>query len=400
MTGLLPPVHSDGVIRAGIQADDLTGACDTGGAFAARGLPTLVLLPDAAIPSPPPEILVLDTESRGCPAPEARARAHAAAAQLAARSPALLYKKVDSTLRGAVAAELGGALEGAGRLRVILAPAFPAQGRTVVEGILRIDGRPATETAIARDPGFPPTGASVLALLGVGGPHPVSPVPLATVRRGPAAVAARLARSTGSLVSDAESDADLAVLATAIEGLPVLLAGSAGFATALAARLTGVAPQPAVHPRRPLFVVSGSAHPATRAQVARLETRGFPGTWLGSEAAGDRLPPDGAFLAAHPEPANTDDPRRGAMAVRLAEATRQRLERGAPRTLLLTGGETAYSVCRALGVTGIALAGQVEPGLPIGALLGGPFAGLGVITKAGGFGDPDTLVRLYEGATR
>ncbi|MBI3457512.1 MAG: four-carbon acid sugar kinase family protein [Candidatus Rokubacteria bacterium] len=388
------------MIRAGIQADDLTGACDTGGAFAARGLPTLVLLPDTAIPSPPPEILVLDTESRGRPASEARAQAHAAAVQLAARSPALLYKKVDSTLRGAVAAELGGALEGAGRLRVILAPAFPAQGRTVVEGILRIDDRPATETAIARDPGFPPTGASVLALLGVGGPHPVSPVPLATVRRGPAAVATRLARSTGSLVCDAESDADLAVLATATEGIPSLLAGSTGFATALAARLTGVSAQPAARPRRPLLVVSGSAHPATRAQMARLETRGLPGTWLGSETADDRLAPGGAFLAAYPEPANTDTPGREAMAVRLAEATRQRLERDAPRTLLLTGGETAYSVCRALGVTGIALAGQVEPGLAIGALLGGPFAGLGVITKAGGFGDPDTLVRVYEGATR
>src|SRR3972149_3085955 len=57
----------------------------------------------------------------------------------------------------------------------------------------------------------------------------------------------------------------------------------------------------------------------------------------------------------------------------------------------LTGGETAYSVCRALGADGIALAGEVEPGLAIGTLLGGPFAGLAVITKAGGFGDPETL---------
>jgi uncharacterized protein YgbK (DUF1537 family) len=62
----------------------------------------------------------------------------------------------------------------------------------------------------------------------------------------------------------------------------------------------------------------------------------------------------------------------------------------------LTGGETAYSVCRALGSAAIALAGELEPGVPVGVLLDGPYGGLTVVTKAGGFGDPETLQRLYE----
>jgi hypothetical protein len=52
-----------------------------------------------------------------------------------------------------------------------------------------------------------------------------------------------------------------------------------------------------------------------------------------------------------------------------------------------------------LAAEGIALAGEVEPGLAVGRLIGGPFAGLAVITKAGGFGDPETLARIEEALT-
>ncbi|HEV8307261.1 MAG TPA: four-carbon acid sugar kinase family protein [Methylomirabilota bacterium] len=385
------------VVQAGIQADDLTGACDTGAPFAGRGLRTLVLFPEAAIPAAPPDVLVLDTESRELPAAEARGRARAAVARLAECAPAVLYKKVDSTLRGAVAAELAGALEGARRPCAILAPAFPAQRRTVVEGRLRIGGIDAADTAVARDPAFPATGADVLALLGETGPRPIGLIPLATVRRGPAALAARLAREPGraggALVCDAETDTDLAVLAGVTAHPPPLLAGSAGLAAALAARQPGGS-RTSIRLRRPLLVVSGSAHPVTHAQLARLEARGARGTWLSGEGP---LPVEDATFVAAGAQASADDPaRRAATVAALVQTARDHVERITPATLLLTGGETAISVCRRLGARGIALAGQLEPGLALGTLLGGPFDGLTVITKAGGFGDPDTLRRVWE----
>jgi uncharacterized protein YgbK (DUF1537 family) len=361
-------------MRVGLQADDLTGACDAGAAFAARGLPTVVLLPDAPLPAPPPQVLVLDTESRGRDAAEARVRAREAATRLLGCGPALLFKKVDSTLRGAIAAELAGTLEGTGRRAALLAPSFPAQHRTVRDGVLHVAGQAAGETAIARDPTFPPTGDRVLALLGADGPHPAGFVPLATVRRGPAAVAARLARFEAVLACDAETDADLDVLAAASERVPVLLAGSAGLATALAARTAREPLRPTPRPRAPLLVVAGSVHPVTRAQLARLQERGIGGLWPPVQGQADRA----------------------AVVRELAEAARRQVGQAAPGTLLLTGGETAYSVCRALGADGIALAGELEPGLAIGALVGGAFEGLAVVTKAGGFGDAETLVRLHE----
>jgi len=359
-------------MRVGIQADDLTGACDTGAVFAARGLATVVLLPDAPLPATLPDVLVIDSESRGRPAAEARRRALGAATRLAAAGPARLYKKVDSTLRGALAAELGGVLDGLGCRRALLAPALPAQRRAVADGLLRVGGRPAGETAVARDPAFPATGASVPALLGGDGPHPVVVVPLATVRSGPVAVRRRLDRYDAAFVCDAETDGDLAVLAAAADGWPGLIAGSAGLAAALAGRLPG---RPASPPalRRPLLVVAGSAHPVTREQAERLAARGVP-VLTAPPAAGDRA----------------------ALVQALAESARGEIERSSPRTVLLTGGETAYSVCRALGAAAIALGGEVEAGVAFGALVDGPFAGLAVLTKAGGFGDPDTLVRVHE----
>lgn len=55
--------------------------------------------------------------------------------------------------------------------------------------------------------------------------------------------------------------------------------------------------------------------------------------------------------------------------------------------LFLTGGETAVYCCQALGATGIEVISEVTPGIPIGRLVGGPFQGLPIVTKAGAFGD-------------
>ena len=59
--------------------------------------------------------------------------------------------------------------------------------------------------------------------------------------------------------------------------------------------------------------------------------------------------------------------------------------------LVLTGGDTARAVLQAIGVTGLRVWGEAEPGVPCSTAIGawqGP-----VITKAGGFGDPSTLMR-------
>ena len=62
--------------------------------------------------------------------------------------------------------------------------------------------------------------------------------------------------------------------------------------------------------------------------------------------------------------------------------------------LVLTGGETALAVCRALGATAIHICGELEVGIPWGRLAGGVAPGLPVVTKAGGFGGPESILRI------
>ncbi|HJQ28319.1 MAG TPA: nucleotide-binding domain containing protein, partial [Rubrobacter sp.] len=78
----------------------------------------------------------------------------------------------------------------------------------------------------------------------------------------------------------------------------------------------------------------------------------------------------------------------------LAEVAARLSEEGRFDGLVLTGGSTAVKVSRRLGASGIRLKGEVETGIPFGTLIGpGPYP---VVTKAGGFGGPDTLVRAVE----
>jgi len=61
--------------------------------------------------------------------------------------------------------------------------------------------------------------------------------------------------------------------------------------------------------------------------------------------------------------------------------------------VVATGGDGARSVLLALQANGIALVDEVMGGVPLGTLTGGTAAGLPVVTKAGGFGTEDVLVR-------
>ena len=81
----------------------------------------------------------------------------------------------------------------------------------------------------------------------------------------------------------------------------------------------------------------------------------------------------------------------------LGEAARSILLEGSVAGVILCGGDTAAAVCRHLGVWGIRIDGESEAYVPRGRLLGGECHGLPVVTKAGGFGDPHSVVRAIRG---
>ncbi len=395
-----------------VVADDLTGALDTGACFARHGLRTRVTWSDA--PAVDCDVWVLDTESRDLPPASARERLHGMVARLPAH-PRRLYKKVDSTLRGNVGAELEALLQAAALPRAVLAPAFPAQGRTTRDGRQFVHGVPLVETPLAG----PGDCSSIAALLAGQTGLSATCLALEVVRRGPAALAERMASASAQvLVVDAEEDADLHTVAeaAALAGPGWLLAGSAGLAAALAASWGPAERPPAARPGRieePILLVAGTRHPCLAGQLARLQAESqitvvgqvLGGLLVRGEGVIDTRARDlvaalvagDAILTTHGEPriAGAD----GAVAAVLARIAAQALERVRPGALVLTGGDVAMAVCRALGAEAVAVGGELEPGVPWGRLVGGRAGGLALVTKAGGFGDDGVLARVL-GALR
>lgn len=358
-----------------ILADDLTGACDTGTLFAGKAPVPVTVWPRDPVDG---RVRVLDTETRGLAAREAAGRLAAAAAALRA---AQWFKKIDSTLRGRIGAELDALMDATGVGSAVLTPAFPAQRRTVVDRVLMIDGTPIAHTTLADDPEFPEgAGSSVLDRLRPQLDRPLAWIPLNEVRAGVEALSARLERLDGTVaVADAETDADLEALvdaALALEAAP-LLAGSAGLARALAARLGLLAERVRLPRGGRWLIVAGSRHPATRRQIAAARATGLR-------------------VLASPE-AEAED--RASVAADLAAEAAHLIETETFDIVAVTGGQTALALCRALGMERIDLAGAPRPGLAFGYLRAPRHPGLPVLTKAGGFGSPDLFVSLLEETT-
>jgi uncharacterized protein YgbK (DUF1537 family) len=391
-------------MHAGIIADDLTGASDTGVQFARAGYRTAVAFRDA--PIPPAEDLdavALDTDSRAMPAGFAAKRVLEAGR--AVRDARIVYKKLDSTLRGPIAAELAAALETTGRDRAVVAPAFPSAGRTTVDGVQLVRGVPVHETEAKNDPRTPVEEGHIPTLLATSFPsvRPLSVEDLAdptTVRRS--------LEDAICIVADATRDEDLESLVRAVpDPSQVLWAGAAGLALALGEAYPG--PQAGTMPTTPtpvrrVLVVVGSLSGVSRGQLRTLAEEyecelvpvaaGRSGAVEEAFGAARTALARRACAAVHSAEERDPSGATGSVVETLARVVAGLSEEGLFDALVLTGGETAVGVARRLDAAGIRLEGEVEPGVPVGSLIGPrPYR---VVTKAGAFGEPGTLVRAVE----
>ncbi len=386
-------------MNVAVIADDLTGAADTGVQLAHAGYRTAVIFRGEEIPAAGLDAVSLDTDTRTRPAGFAAKRVVEAAH--AARNARVVCKKIDSTLRGNVAAELSAALGATRRARVVVAPAFPAAGRTTVGGVQLVHGVPVHETEMRNDPRTPVREGHVPTLLRGAFPS------VATLGIRDLADPEKVRRALEEnecVVADAERDADLEVLVRAVpDPSGVLWAGSAGLALALGGVYPGprageVPASPA--PARRVLVVIGSLSGVSREQLRRLvEEYGDVAAPVHAdrrgavdEAAGiARGALSGGPCAVVHSPGERNKQGTGGPVIRsLAEVAARLSGQGLFDALVMTGGSTAVRVALRLGASGIRLGGEVEAGVPWGTLIGpDPYQ---VVTKAGGFGGPDTLV--------
>ncbi len=385
-----------------VIADDLTGAADTGVQFARAGYRTAIVFRGEPVPPEDLDAAVFDTDSRTL-RPGLAAR-YVSEAGRSARAARLVYKKFDSTLRGSVTAELSAALESTRRRSAVVAPAFPAAGRTTAGGTQLVHGVPVHETELKNDPRTPVREGHLPTLLG-GWSSSVGTLSAGDLED-PENVRRALEANEWT-VADAEREADLEALVRAVPGPErVLWAGSAGLALALGAVHPGPRPaeaRVALPKARSVLVVVGSLNGVSRGQLGRLvEEHGEVAIPVGPGSAGTvrevvaaaREALSGGVCAVVHSSGRASSGARGQVMRSLAGAAAALAEEGLFDGLVLTGGSTAVAVSRRLGASGIRLAGEVEAGVPAGTLIGPkPYT---VVTKAGGFGGPKTLVEAVQ----
>ena len=376
-----------------IIADDLTGACDAGVQLAAAGYPASAVIDASCLPSAPSRsALAVNTGSRDLDAKEAAARVRDTAGALWPFQFEHYYKKVDSLLRGSVFAEIAACMEVLGSDYCLLAPAYPDNGRILRGGEILVTDAGGKCRRI-------PVNLDEAAGFGVRAEH----ISLADVALGPAHLASVISEHVGKgpviLMADAAENAHLQAIADAIRLVPrrCLPAGSAGLIKYMlphwphaAAPMT--ARKPGRHGGRILIIV-GSIHPATLAQADFL--RGRPGYAVYDMAgAPDAIRrdmqnlPGTVVLISSPAQGAASAPDM-TYARGLGQIAREVFGPLGAGALILTGGETAYSVLDALGLRVIDLEDE-----PLEGVAAGWAEGILVMTKSGGFGGAEALHAL------
>lgn len=430
--------------KLAVIADDLTGANDTGVQFSKHGVSTIVVFELDALESAiqRADVVVVNTDSRLCTPRSAYYRVRAAAEALKGMGISRIYKKIDSTLRGNIGAELDAAMDALGALAAFVVPAFPGAGRVTIGGTQLLGDTPLGESEVACDILTPVTESHVPTLLARQTARRVDHVSIEKVRSGVAVLrdvfSNEIQDGSEILIVDAVTDDDLTCIAQSISALDctAVVAGSAGLASKIP-QIPGIvgsgASREAGRETSGVLTAVGSVSPTVREQVERaMEELGLSNVVLDPNEILRGLDTDegrtrviveeavnhlstgsdiivslsslrsecadaanGIGTASYAHNASSaqylEDSRR--ITQYLGRLCKDMLSACSIAGLVLTGGDTSLAVCKCLGAVGVRLVDEVVPGVPFGRLVGGPHSGMMIVTKAGSFGSIDTLVR-------
>jgi uncharacterized protein YgbK (DUF1537 family) len=398
-------------------ADDLAGACDTGAEFLPRwGTVTVVI--DSDNPVIPHDLsrdlVVWNTESRSLSEEVAYQKVRRACTHAIRSETRILLKKADSAFRGHYGREIAAVMDAWPEAVAGLLPAIPAFGRVTRNGVQYLDGVPIAESFYRQDPKHPVTESRVAVMASKGNPRLTALLALDAVRS-PCnhKILDTLIVSGKHLIvvdSETQDDLDRVVNLFLHRRMPAILVGGQGMGEAVAKHCQ---PRNSAEPWTPvpqgaIVIVSGSLHPRTRQQLDNVaksydvEPICFPSVGDGSRIPHadnskrigqvlDQIARSGVGMLASPKQVFTNPVLvETALADALAILHRQIPISG----VIVTGGATAYTVCRRLGVQQLQLRQQMGFGVTVAQTpeMGGAVMGI----KGGSLGEMNALVSLVK----
>jgi len=364
----------------GVISDDLTGCGDVGLHFADWGLETIVYssrldrLSEELKPDTDWEVLVVNTESRFDEPQVAYEKVKDVCKFFKSLKVREIYKKIDSTLRGNIGSEIDALFDELKIEKLPFCAAFPKIGRTTIDGYHYVWGELVTRTEFAQDPRNPVTESHIPTLL-----------------KGMSRYHDRIR------VYDARTQKDLGNIAKDILDCTTVC-GASGLAGELVRFWGKARPRERVKSRiqigssEPVLIVSGSAKSVTYEQIEELKgEKGLLAVPIDFEWNRVEMPHGASakHILVYPQKSryklNPDK-----IIGMLVQLTTGLLKGGLFHNLILIGGDTAFSICRALKIDAFQIISSVSPGIAFCRALDGKYD---FILKPGGLGDRKALIR-------
>ncbi len=416
------------MVKLLVIADDFTGALDTGVQFSKKDIPTIVStdenikyeLLDEKI-----QVVVLDIETRHINSFEAFLKVKKVVDKAKEYGIKYIYKKTDSTLRGNIGSELAGAIKACNSNELFFIPSFPKANRTTINGQHYVDGKPLNKTAYANDPFEPTKHSSIAEII-----NSQSNIEVVTIKQKDYETFQLKEDKQAIYVFDAQNDLDLMKIGKVLKERKKLklTAGCAGFAGILT-EILELKRDKAETKQYELssLIISGSVNTASINQVKYSEKLGYKSIILTPKQllAHDYFnSSEGeAFIHDIVSKINKGDkiiiktaedrsqvkecldysvklninPKKAHLLIaeNIGKMVKQVLDKTTIGHLVIFGGDTAFGIIKALGCNGIVPQNEIFLGVVASDILSNKY-NVQIITKAGGFGSDDTLIRIVE----
>lgn len=405
------------MVKILIIADDFTGALDTGVKFAEAGAKTKVMTKwDASFPDDPSDVLVLCVPTRHDTPLDAYRRVRKVV-EIADGKVGCIFKKTDSALRGNIGAELTAVVEGcAVQHNLYFIPALPSMKRFTSGGVHYIDGVTVRDSVFGKDPFEPVTESYIPELM-----RQQCSTRIKSIWAEDAINETPHCDKRAILVYDCESAEDMKAEVRTLckNGIPPLLAGCSGLAQELASYMGFENNVEAPKKAGTLVVVCGSVNPISSAQMKYAEENGFSRIHLtdaqlledegrfGPMAQGlvmistagngllvDTLNAKKGLLEESDE--ETKEELRRKISNRAGMLIRDMCDAGLDSRLLIVGGDTLLAFANAINCSEYYPVCELESGVVLFRVNYNDKE-YEIISKSGGFGDEDLLVKIVNG---
>ena len=410
-------------ITLGCIADDFTGATDLANMLVKGGLKTIQLLgtPSKNDVFPSVDAVIIALKTRTIPVEDAIEQSLQAMNWLKNAGAKQFFFKYcstfDSTDEGNIGPVIDALMAGLETQFTIACPAFPETERTIFKGHLFVGDKLLSDSPMKNHPLTPMTDSNLVSTLSRQTSQKVGLVEYTNISGGPSEIKKAFNQlqkeDVAIAVTDVLNDEHLYFLGEAVKDFKLITGGS-GIALGLPSQLkshenhkeeTTVHKLPEVLGKE--LILSGSCSEMTLAQVNEFSKKYCtlklnPVELAESNSALDNAvdwviqakgkKPILVYASAPPDAVKEVQQRLGrdlassTVENALAKIARAAVQNGF-RRIVVAGGETAGAVVSNLGIKGIMIGEQIDPGVPTTVSIGNPLIGL--VLKSGNFGSAD-----------